>query len=721
MLARDAARSLWFCLLAGILAGASVFALEAIDRISVLWPSFASMGEVARYAALLSPDVLFGVATGLALGVILAAAGMFTAVAARPFRRLGARRSWIAGSVLASVALTLAIRVASLVARGSIEDPLYRVAKKVSDRVVGIPFVLDHFGLLLTLGALAVVALVIAAAALPHVRLPRGGRIAAGVAATAVALSVVALYAFDSRIFYGRYEITMHMPAEVVLLLTAILASALMLLASERDVVRRSHVVTVILLAVVATSATAFALVRFDENQNVKALLWRRGVVSRRFYQAVAWVTDHDADGFSARLGGGDGNDSDPGVNPLVTEVAGNGVDDNCIGGDLAAPVTPASDPPDRSTPGAAKNFILISIDTLRADRMSCYGYYRRTAERLEELGASGVVFDRAYSQGTNTGISFASMQRSATRHAIFDDDRPTLFGRLSDAGFKTTLINARRDDAWLETKRWSDYRRIILDGVQTYDHVGGDSLWDGDRVTDRAIEYLSSLPAGTKHATWVHYLDPHEPRRKMAPFDFGNSASDKYDTEVAFADREVGRLIDWLRSSGRMRDSLVVLVADHGESFLDHGMDLHGNRPYDEQIHVPLMMWAPDVEPTRVHTPVGVWDVAPTVLSYLGLEPIPDAEGRDILRSEIPDRPIYSETPRNLVEVSFFAYAVTVDDWRYIYDVRGNTVELYDLGTDPLELVNLVHRRPERARELRHVLARWLDTTVTVHPRRGA
>jgi len=86
-----------------------------------------------------------------------------------------------------------------------------------------------------------------------------------------------------------------------------------------------------------------------------------------------------------------------------------------------------------------------------------------------------------------------------------------------------------------------------------TYDHTTGDQLWDGDKVTDRAIEYLSSLPPGGRYATWVHYLDPHEPRKKMAPFDFGDSSSDKYDTEVAFADREVGRLLDWLRDSGRI------------------------------------------------------------------------------------------------------------------------------------------------------------------------
>jgi membrane-anchored protein YejM (alkaline phosphatase superfamily) len=460
--------------------------------------------------------------------------------------------------------------------------------------------------------------------------------------------------------------------------------------------------------------AFAFSLWHHDRNENVKALVWRRSIIARRAYQATAALTDRDRDGFSGWLEG-DSDDANPLVNPMATDLPGDGIDQNGIGGDARAPETETPAAIAHADPGAARNLILISIDTLRADRMSIYGYGRPTTPRLEEIGSRGLVFDRAYSQGSNTGQSFASMQRSSTRAAVFTRGAPTLFHRLKDAGLRTTFINARRDDAWLETKRWVKYREIILDGVDTYDHREGDPLWDADRVTDRAIEYLGSLPAGTRHATWIHYLDPHEPRKKMAPFDWGNSASDKYDTEVAFTDLHVGRLFDFILSSGALENSVVVLVSDHGEAFLDHGMDLHGNRPYSDQLHVPLMMWAPDVAPRRVSEPVGVIDLAPSVLSYLGLEPIPGAEGRDLLRLVRVSRPVFHETPLNLVEVSFFAYAVTVDDWKYILDVRGNTVELYDLASDPTELRNLADDRPDKAAELRAVLAEWLDSTGSV------
>ena len=716
-------RALGPALAAGALGGLLLYGLEAVDRLLTLRASLAGPGEAILYALYLSPVVWMCALAGLAIGLVVVAAGGASRMGAVLLARVVPRHAKLAGAVAAALAIGIGVRLASLAAPHLVEQPVLAVLKKVHNRVYELPFLVDNFGVLLTAGLVAAAAILIGLEWALSAR-PRGiVRILAAVAAAALAAILVGLFRVESTIFYGRYELTMHLPAFAVMLALAFGAAGLVLVSLSTGAWRRRAAVAGAIAVGASVLASGFVAWHMGANQNVKTLLWRRSIVARRAYQTAMWLADRDGDGASAWLDGGDLDDTDASVHPMAPEVPGNGVDDNCIGGDgpdaaiqTVALQTPAAPP---AAPGTATNFVLISIDTLRANRMSAYGYERPTSPRLAEWGARGTLFERAYCQGSNTGLSFASMQRSATRAAVFDKKRPTMFGLLEDAGYATAFINARRDNKWLETKRWTRYRKVILDGVSHIDHTEGEQLWDADAVTDRTIAYLSALPADARHATWVHYLDPHEPRQKMAPFDFGDTASDKYDSEVAFADREVGRLLDWLRDSGRLANTVVVLVADHGESFLDHGMDLHGNRPYDEQIHVPMMMWAPDVAPARVAEPTGVLDIAPSVLAYLGLPAIPGAEGRDVLRSPVVARPIVAETPINLVEVSFHAFGVTDGRWRYIWDVRGNTVELYDLAADPSELHNLVDSQPERAAELRAVMARWLDATRP--PRRGA
>jgi arylsulfatase A-like enzyme len=143
--------------------------------------------------------------------------------------------------------------------------------------------------------------------------------------------------------------------------------------------------------------------------------------------------------------------------------------------------------------------------------------------------------------------------------------------------------------------------------------------------------------------------------------------------------------------------------------------MNEHGNRPHAEQIEVPTIVWAPGVAPARVESPVTTVDIAPTVLASLGLPSLPGAEGVSLLGDVPADRPVFAETPANLPQPSFFAYAVTHGTWRLVYDVRGNTVELYDLARDPREIVNLADAEPERLAAMKAMLAGWLDTTGAV------
>lgn len=696
----------------GLVAGLLLWLVEGADLSYSLRASFNSAGEPFVFLAYLAPIALLGLAGGATLGAVSVSAGWVLGAASRAVGQIPspiARRAVVVAAACAGVLFArLVVRALPADVRMHLADFGWAVAFKVPALL---PFV-DQFVQVSIMVAAAggLVALLAVGRLATRADGARARLLSAAASAPALA-SVVAIYALDSRYEHGRHQLYLHIPLATLAVCAAFVAAAcLRNAAALRPAVERAAVLGLLAAALGASLAGAL---HFGSNENLKALLWHRAVIGRHPYALAAAATDRDGDGFSGRFGP-DLDDGNASIHPLAREVPGNDLDDNCAGGDLAA--TPAALEPVAGGAPTGFDFILVSIDTLRADRMSLYGYARPTTLELEEIARSGLVFDRAYSGGTSTGIAFAALNRSATRGAaVLGPGRGSLFRTLRDAGYATGQVNAIPTATWLSAERWRMYRAAVLEGVERYSPGGFASSRDAAGVTDDALAYIESLPTGKPHATWVHYFDPHTPREKLGGFDFGDSDSDVYDSEIAFTDREVGRLLRGLKASGRLERAVVVLLADHGEAFFEHGLDLHEGRPYDHQIWVPLVVWAPGLEPGRTLTPVSTIDVGPTVLRLLGLPPIPGAEGRDLLAAGRNPRPIFSETPANVPGATYFTYAVTDGNWRLLYDGLVGTVELYDLERDPLQEHNLADAEPERLAHLRAVLGSWLDATEPV------
>jgi arylsulfatase len=748
-------RTLAFGLL-GLGAGLFLFLLTAADSFTLLHLQLDGALQHLRFLALLALTVPGTAFLALVLGLVASLLESARLLAGALLRRLPLRLApplhgalaLFAGAALLALPLDF---VTGLSPRGP--KALLRAAVTGYHLYVSpIPFAVAHWKLLYSLVLFLLVLLLMSAGAwifAPRGRLSRP----LGLVATLLTLALVVMaYHHDSRPSYGHSENTLHYPLVTAYSLLTILGAGLAARAAgpmewasrwPRRARQVAQGLTAFALLVVVN-----ALVFMDASPSVKALFWNRSVIARRYAELGRWLYDRDHDGASPILGGGDADDGNPHIGPYSREIPGNGIDDNGIGGDLLpgvlslAPRAPApgefgpTSPPDPAwnpkeapqgavdlaspaavgAPPAGTNaplpsIILISVDALRADRLSLYGNPRPTSPNLSRWAARGLVFERAISQATNTGHSFNSLLRSSYGDAVLDPNVPTLTRLLENAGYHTAFLNARRLDDWLLQKRWQPYRSTMTADFDVL-HLGGGNWWTAEELTTATIAYVDRLPVGRPELLWVHYNDTHQPR--VVRSTYGSSELDVYDAAVSYVDGQIGRLLDHLEQKGLLERALVFVTADHGESFFEHGTYDHSNKPYMDNDHVPLIVLAPGIVPARIATPVGLIDITPTALARAGLA-VPDVyRGIDLLAAAklpvFPRRAIVTEPPRNDPEAAFFAWALVEGHHKYLYDRKGMTDELYDLDQDPSEQHNLVERDPERAAEMRGALGRFLD-----------
>jgi len=351
--------------------------------------------------------------------------------------------------------------------------------------------------------------------------------------------------------------------------------------------------------------------------------------------------------------------------------------------------------------PGA--DIVLITVDAVRADHLGCYGYARPTSPNIDALAARGVRFEHAYAQAPHTSFSLASV--------MIGKYYPTL-ARLASSDTHETLAWMFRRYGW-KTAAFFPPAVFYIDAHKMkafesnnfdFEYVKYEYLSAEGRIGQ--IEDFLHAEHPDKLFLWLHLFEPHEPYERHAGFDFGGGDIDRYDSEIAYADMVVGKVVALVERE--RPGAVVILAADHGEEFGEHGGRYHGTTLFEEQVHVPLIVVAPGLTAHVVSGPTELVDIPATIFGLLDLPMPARMRGTDLGPwLATPPAPA-NRLPPAFAEVEDKRMVVAGSE-KLICDVSKDFCSYFDLAADPREQHDLADQRPERAAHLRQQLDKWL------------
>ncbi|MGC8846490.1 MAG: sulfatase [Candidatus Hydrogenedens sp.] len=380
-------------------------------------------------------------------------------------------------------------------------------------------------------------------------------------------------------------------------------------------------------------------------------------------------------------------------------------------------------------------NILIISVDTLRANHLSCYGYEYLTSPNIDKLAQEGVVFDNCITEVPLTCPSFSAMFTSkfprtigVTRNGLgISKGEITITELFKEKGYFTFCVQSN----WTLKAKLSGLNK----GFDVYDddfHVKRWGIFSPERIADevtrKSIDILNKLPENKPFFGWVHYSDPHAPYHFHKEYNVHREKKEKisdkkynkvksYDSEIRFTDEQIGVLLKHIPEN-----TTIVFVADHGESLYEHNYLGHGRKLYQNEVRIPFIIVSSKIKARRIDIPVRGIDIGPTILGIAGIHKTKSMLGKDVLNENInkervrvietyggavPKIPIL----RSLMKKSGpIMQSVIVENWKLI--VKNDRKELYNIAEDPEELNNIGKKYPEKVLELQKVIKKWTENT---------
>jgi len=381
------------------------------------------------------------------------------------------------------------------------------------------------------------------------------------------------------------------------------------------------------------------------------------------------------------------------------------------------------------------RNVVVILIDALRADHLPFYGYPINTAPFLTKLASQGVVFEQAFSASSYTAPSTASIFTALypTQHGVLTGMQAW---RRLRADHQELILN--RIPKGLETMpevfRKAGYKTYgVTDNLNISKEMGFDRGFDqfasynyqtATVVNETVRSWANAISMGGKYFMYLHYMEPHVPYHRRKPW-FKPSSNQRartisaYDSEISFVDEKIKELSDLFQWE---KNAVIVIIADHGEEFWEHGGKEHALTLYREVLHVPFVLYASGLKPLRIGTPVSVSSLLPTLADLLGLPANPvwqlPSLAAGVRGGHIEEQALHAQLIKHPDQGKPSRHSVIYQGWHYILSIYPDgtqTEELYRLDHDFAETKNLISSEVKTAKYLRTKIHELRDDVTNV------